>query len=79
MAKTPTPPAAGDTAGDLATQAAAPVGVRVLQACCYGACGTVAQCPAAELDAAKAAGLVDDHPDAVAYVRGLAAAPADQA
>lgn len=40
---------------------------RVLQDCAYGRCGSVAQVPAGEIEAARASGLVDDHPDAVAY------------
>lgn len=67
MAKTP-------NSSDLVAQAdAPPVEARVLQACCYGAAGAVATIPASELAAAQADGLVDGHPDAVAYARSLSA------
>jgi hypothetical protein len=52
---------------------AGPVGVRVLQDCGYGASGAYAEIPADELEGAKAAGLVDDHADAVAYAKSLTA------
>lgn len=67
--KTTQPPA-----DDLVGQSAAdPVPVRVLQDCAYGRCNAVADVPAVDLASAKAGGLVDDHPDAVAYARSLAA------
>ena len=53
--------------------AAAAVDVRVLIDCAYGKCNAVASIPAAELSDAKAAGQVDDNPDAVEYARSLQA------
>ncbi len=53
-----------------------PVFARVLQACAYGAINAVAEVPADEIKAAKADGLVDDNPDAVAYAKSLAAGEA---
>lgn len=50
---------------------ATPVAVRVLTACNYGQANDVVEIPANEVDAAKSNGLVDDHPDAVAYARSL--------
>ena len=76
MAKdTPTPPAS-----DPATQPdLAPVEVRVLTACTYGNANDLAILPASHVAAARADGLVDDNPAAVAYAKSLAsdaAAPA---
>lgn len=48
------------------------VQARVLQDCAYGATNAVADVPADELESAKAAGLVDDHPSAVEYALSLA-------
>jgi len=58
------------------TRAKKPVEARVLQDCAYGAVDTVAIIPGEELGDAKANGLVDDHPDAVAYVKGLSGSKA---
>lgn len=66
MAKNDTPPADAP--------APAPVKVRVLSACVYGQANDVAEIadPALLADA-KAAGLVDDNADAVAYAESLKA------
>lgn len=47
--------------------------VRVLLDCHYGRADDVVELPAAVLKAAKAAGMVDDHPEAVKYAEGLQA------
>lgn len=52
------------------------VKVRVLTACCYGQANDVATIGGSELKSAKAEGLVDDAPAAVAYAESLAAAAA---
>jgi len=53
------------------TEASAFVQVRVLCDCQYGSCDGVAMVDRAQLAQAKMLGLVDDHPDAVAYAASL--------
>lgn len=60
-----------------APKAAKEVKVRVLTACAYGKANDVAVIPGGQLKAAKADGLVDDEPAAVAYAQSLAKAQAD--
>jgi hypothetical protein len=55
------------------TKAPATVAVRVLVSCQLGAGDAVIELPAAEAEQYKACGMVDDHPDAVAYARSLQA------
>ena len=71
---TATPTPAADTALDLT-----PVAVRVLTVCSYGNANDVAVMPACEVAAARADGLVDDNPAAVAYARAVAAEAAQAA
>jgi len=47
------------------------VEVRVLLDCNVGKCNVLAMVRAAEVDALRAAGAVDDDPAAVAYVKGI--------
>jgi hypothetical protein len=53
------------------TKAAKTIAVRVLCHCAYGAPDDMASLPATELQAAKEAGIVDDHPEAVAFAKTL--------
>ena len=53
--------------------------VRLLCDSYLGKANDVAQLEVADVKAAKEAGLVDDHKDAVAYAESLAAAPAGEA
>lgn len=52
---------------------AEPVMARVLVDCEHGCVNALVQLEAAKLAAAKAAGQVDDHPDAVSYAASLKA------
>ena len=52
------------------------VEVRVLRDCTYGLWGEVAQIPADLVATAEADGMVDSHPDAVAYAKLLQAGQA---
>ena len=63
MATKSAPAGQGDLAAD--------VEVRVLFDCTYGKCNDVAKVPGVEIANAKADGLVDDTPEAVAYARSL--------
>ena len=61
------------------TTADALVEVRVLRDCTYGLWGEVAKIPAELVATAEADGMVDSHPDAVAYAKLLQAEKADKA
>lgn len=50
---------------------AAPVEVRVLADCVWGKVNDVVQLGGSDLEGAIALGMVDDHPDAVAYAKTL--------
>ena len=52
-------------------EASSPVRVRVLTDCRFGRADSVALVDSEELLQAKDLGLVDDHPDAVAYAAAL--------
>ena len=45
--------------------------VRVLVECIYGKANDIAELTEAEIKSAKESGIVDDHPDAVAYAESL--------
>lgn len=55
------------------------VEVRVLRDCTYGLWGEVAKIPAELVATAEADGMVDSHPDAVAYAKLLQAGTAEPA
>jgi hypothetical protein len=55
------------------TKAPARIAARVLAACQLGPGDAVVELSAEEAAQFKASGLVDDHPDAVAYARSLQA------
>ncbi len=46
---------------------------RVLLDCSYGRANDVVELTAAEIESARSAGAVDDHPDAVKYAESLKA------
>ena len=45
--------------------------VRVLTECIYGKANDIAELTEAEIKSAKESGIVDDHPDAVAYAESI--------
>ena len=66
-------PAASPPAATPPADEAPPVKARVLVQCTYGQPNDVASVPAAQVDQAKADGLVDTTPEAVAYAESLRA------